>query len=540
MTRSPLREFFNTNERLTRLASHFLVAGMMVCLAIAVRNLAERIAPGWQGGYIPWMALLLSAEAQYSRRLVRRESDLYTSSLVYRLGEWVVIGLLIKLFLASSTGLSLFLREMLSWGEGFWANFFDPEYVFVLFLAFVIWYLSGNFAGQLLELEGDRFLLEADIEVGIISDRTAVRRGLALRVLTIGMLMIFITALLRWDYQNLWGERPVPTYSLSYVMVYFVFGLGLITLSHFSARRAVWALERIPISREIGKSWLAYGVLFLFSISLLAFILPTGYSLGLLATVQYLLQLLSQVIYFIFFLLSLPFIYLFRKLAGASEISEVEQPLPSPEFNPPPVTTPVSDGLPWFDLIRSIVFWAIFLAIVVYAFKVFIEQNEYLWQRLRALPGWRYLAAFLNWLAANFKHMDQKVRSAIQGGFMQLSRSGGERPPRQDAGFLKLRTLSPRQKVLFFYLALLRRGQESGFPRQPSQTPFEYAQSLEEALPEVGDDLESLTGAFVEARYSRHTISPDSANLVRHYWGRIKHALRTRQRHKPGGQNRSG
>jgi hypothetical protein len=103
MTRSPLREFFNTNERLTRLASHFLVAGMMVCLAIAVRNLAERIAPGWQGGYIPWMALLLSAEAQYSRRLVRRESDLYTSSLVYRLGEWVVIGLLIKLFLASST-----------------------------------------------------------------------------------------------------------------------------------------------------------------------------------------------------------------------------------------------------------------------------------------------------------------------------------------------------------------------------------------------------------------------------------------------------
>jgi hypothetical protein len=127
--------------------------------------------------------------------------------------------------------------------------------------------------------------------------------------------MIFITALLRWDYQNLWGERPVPTYSLSYVMVYFVFGLSLITLSHFSARRAVWALERIPISREIGKSWLAYGLLFLLSISLLAFILPTGYSLGLLATVQYLLQLLSQLIYFIFYLLSLPFIYLLRIVA---------------------------------------------------------------------------------------------------------------------------------------------------------------------------------------------------------------------------------
>jgi hypothetical protein len=539
MTRSPLRESFNTNEMLARLASHFLVAGMMVCLAIAVRNLAERIAPGWQGGYIPWMALLVSAEAQYSRRLVRRESDLYTSSLVYRLGEWVVIALLIKVYLELSTGLSLFLREMLSWGEGFWANFFDPEYVFVLFLAFVIWYLSGNFAGQLLELEGDRFLLEADIEVGIISDRTAVRRGLALRVLAIGMLMIFITALLRWDYQSLWGERPVPIYGLAYVMVYFIFGLGLITLAHFASRRAVWALDRIPISPEMGRFWLAYGMLFLIGVSLLAYVLPTGYSLGLLATIQYLLTLFSQVVYFIFYLLSLPLIYLIRIVASFTEIPEPEQPLPTPEFSPPPVAATQPAGLPWLDLIRTIVFWAVFLAIVVYAFKVFIEQNEYLWERLRTLPGWRYLAAFWSWMSGVFKHMDRQVRSAIQSGLLRYSRSGGEKHPRQDAGFLKIRLLSPRQKVLFFYLSLLRRGQENGLPRQPSQTPFEYAQRLEKDLPEVGDELQSLTGAFVEARYSRHAISTDSAKLVRHYWGRIKHALRTRQKQKPGGQNRS-
>jgi hypothetical protein len=535
MSRSPLRESFNANEMLTLLASHLLVAGMMVCLAVAVRNLAERIVPGWQGGYIPWLALLVSGEALYSRRLVRRESDLLTSAFVYRLVEWVVMALLIKLYLVASTGLTLFLREMLSWGEGFLANFFDPEYMFVLFLAFIIWYLSGEFAGQLLELEGDRFLLEADVELGIISDRTAVRRGLVLRVLSIGMLMVLITALLRWDYQSLWGERAVPTYSLSYVMLYFVLGIALITLAHFSARRAIWALDRIPISRNIARSWLVYSLLFLFGVSLLAFILPTGYSMGLLATLQYVFKLLSSLVYFIFYLLSLPLVFLVRLITRSTEIPEPEQPLPPPEFTPPLVTSAVPAELPWVDLLRSIVFWAIFLGIAVYAFKIFIEQNEYLWERLRNLPGWQYLAIFWSWLAGGFRRADRQIRSAIRSGLLRLSRSGGGGASRQTAGFLNLRLLSPRQRVLFFYLALLRRSQESGLPRQPSQTPFEYAQRLQQDLPEVDEDLKSLTGAFVEARYSRHTITPESANLVRRYWGRIKHALRTRQKQGPGG-----
>jgi hypothetical protein len=535
MPRSPLRESYQVNEILSQLVSHLLVTGLMVCLAVAVRNLAERIAPGWQGGYIPWLALLLSSEAQYSRRLTRREADLLTSSFVYRLGEWVVIAILIKLYLAASTGLDLFLREMLSWGEDFWTNFFGPEYLFVLFLAFIIWYLSGDFAGQLLELEGDRFLLEADVEVGIFSDRTAVRRGLSMRILAIGMLMVFITALLRWDYQNLWGERPVPNYSMSYVMLYFVFGLALILLAHFAARRAVWALGRVPISRDIARSWLVYGLLFLGGVSLLAFILPTGYSMGLLAVLAYLFQLLSELVYLIFYLLSLPLAYLIRLIPRSAEAPQPLEPLTPPEFTPPPVTPNQPAGLPWLDLLRSIVFWAIFLAIVVYAFKIFIEQNEYLLDRLRKLPGWRYLAALWGWLARGSKQAGEQVRSAIRAGLLRLNRPGGESSARQPGSFLSLRSLSPRQKVLFFYLAMLRRGQESGLPRQASQTPFEYAQSLEKDLPEVDDDLRSLTQTFVEARYSRHTITPQAAGRVRRYWGRIRQALRARKKSAPGG-----
>lgn len=530
MSRSSLRASFQVNEWLSMLASHLLVAGMMVCLATSVRNLAERIVPGWQGDYVPWLALILSLEAIYSRRLVRRESDLFTSTFVYRLGEWVVIAMLIKLYLVASTGLSLFFQEMLSWGEGFMVNFFDAEYLFVLFLAFLIWYLSGDYASLIMELEGDRFLLEGDVEIGILTDRTEARKSLAIRYLAIGMVMVLITAILRWDYEIIWENRPVPTYGLSYVMVYFVLGLGLITLAHFSARRATWALDRILISRDLARSWLVYGLVFLSGVSLLAFLLPTGYSMGLLETLGYLLNLIYKLIQSIFFLLSLPVIFIIRALSRSTEMPEPEEFIPEPQISPPPTTLVEPAGLPWIDLLRSIVFWAIFLAIVVYAFKIIIEQNEHLLAKLRDLPGWQYLARLWSWMIGKLSTANQQLGSLVRTTLQNLGRTTLAKPKSSPpAAFLSLRSLTPRQKVLFFYLAFLRRGEESGLPRQPAQTPYEYARRLENDLPEVDKELDTITDMFVEARYSQHPITPESARTVRRYWRSVLQALRERR-----------
>lgn len=533
MSHSTLRESFQVNEWLSMLASHLLVAGMMVCLATSVRNLAERIVPGWQGGYVPWLALILSLEAIYSRRLVRRESDLFTSTFAYRLGEWVVIAMLIKLYLVASAGLNLFIQELLSWGEGFLANFFDAEYLFVLFIAFLIWYLSGDYASQLMEMEGDRFLLEGDVEIGIISDRSAARKSLAIRYLAIGMVMVIITALLRWDYELIWGNRPIPSYGLAYVMVYFVLGLALITLAHFSARRATWALDRILISRDLARSWLVYGLVFLSGVSLLAFLLPTGYSMGLLETLGYLLNLLYKLIQYIFYLLSLPVIFILRLLSRPTELPQLEEFMPTPQISPPPATMVEPASLPWVDLLRSIVFWAIFLAIVVYAFKIILEQNQSLLAKLRKLPGWQYLAGFWRWLVESLSRANHQLGSLVRTTLQNLGRPSLAIPKvAPPATLLSLRSLTPRQKVLYFYLAFLRRGEASGLPRQPAQTPFEYAHRLKGDLPEVDEEVDNFTGMFVEARYSQHPISPETAQLVRRHWRRILQALREWKQHQ--------
>jgi hypothetical protein len=95
-------------------------------------------------------------------------------------------------------------------------------------------------------------------------------------------------------------------------------------------------------------------------------------------------------------------------------------------------------------------------------------------------------------------------------------------------GWISLRGLDPRRRVLFFYLAMLRRGSEQGLSRRPSQTPSEYAVTLERALPDAEEDIDSITEAFVEARYSRREVDAQEADLVKATWGRIRRALQSK------------
>jgi hypothetical protein len=95
---------------------------------------------------------------------------------------------------------------------------------------------------------------------------------------------------------------------------------------------------------------------------------------------------------------------------------------------------------------------------------------------------------------------------------------------------IRPRSLDPRRQVYFYYLAMIRRGGEQGITRDPAETPVEYAEKLENALPSEDEDIESITDAFVKARYSRHEVSSGDAGRVKGAWERIRRALQE----KPG------
>ncbi|MDQ2741472.1 MAG: DUF4129 domain-containing protein [Chloroflexota bacterium] len=75
------------------------------------------------------------------------------------------------------------------------------------------------------------------------------------------------------------------------------------------------------------------------------------------------------------------------------------------------------------------------------------------------------------------------------------------RAPRQPSGG-QVGAQHPREQVLAAYRDILDRASRHGKPRCPSATPHEFSAALTADLPALQDDLERLTTAFVEARYS--------------------------------------
>ena len=92
--------------------------------------------------------------------------------------------------------------------------------------------------------------------------------------------------------------------------------------------------------------------------------------------------------------------------------------------------------------------------------------------------------------------------------------------------FLRLSALSARERILYYYLSVLRRAERQGLPRRRTQTPYEYDATLSPNLPSAQQELASLTQAFVEARYSPHTVDARQTRQVHTYWQQVKAALR--------------
>jgi len=98
--------------------------------------------------------------------------------------------------------------------------------------------------------------------------------------------------------------------------------------------------------------------------------------------------------------------------------------------------------------------------------------------------------------------------------------------------FFRLGAVSPRERILYYYLSIVRRAGQRGFPRQRAQTPYEYGAVLAPNLPQAQQEMAVLTQAFVEARYSRQVIARDQARCVRADWERVKAAVRGLKRRR--------
>lgn len=529
------------NAKVFRFISYTLVFLMMGCAAMTIGILIQTALPGWHSGLIAVILLLIVIERFYTYHQLKPLPPLSSEWLVAFGAQWIVIVLFVRFLLSYANGLDSFLADLSRFARGYIENFFSGEFVIAFLLVLLAWVLTAQFLGLLDEIGLDQELALRDDPGRIQTDAIPAHQRLVNLIFGMGIILVILTTLTRINPGAIFfSPTGIPKIEVSRfsggeagALLYFVFGLALLSLSRLMSLQTHWNRLRIPISSDnLVRRWGLYSLLFLLTLALIVSLLPAGDSLGFFPLVRTFFGFVLAVLFFLLrflillvtLLISLPF-----RLFGYVP-PFMAQAAPPPELTwPRPAIAPLTSSAIW-ELIRSILLWGSLAGIIVYAFIHFVRQHESILAVLRKARITNWLILAWQWLYRNVDKTRTNLSHTIAEGWHNIvARLGGKRLlPRP--GWMSLRSLGPRQRVYFFYLAMIRRGAEQGLTRTPSQTPSEYAVQLEASVPAASEDIHSITEAFIQARYSRQEVDSGRAEFVRATWNRIRRALQEKSK----------
>jgi hypothetical protein len=517
---------FQSSHRFSTIASAFINILMMGCLAIAYSQAALRLIPDWRPGYLVWVAMLISAEAMFANYSQREKT--FRERLAFHLSEWLVIMLLLQVVIYARRNFEGLASDIARLEESL-MYFFHPEFLLVIIPIFLIWLLSLIMAEDLARLEVDQSELQLENPEVVEKDRRQIRRGMAERVLVVGLLLVAFAFIARLELVQIFGETPVTRAPVYSVVAYFVLALVLISQVQLSALRGHWLWTKAPIRANLARDWFKYSILFFVLVGAIAIFLPTQYSLGFLDTLGYLLHWLGQAIMFLAFLVLWPIITLINFLLSLFRSEGDEQ---EPLNIEPPQQLVGEAGSPvgWWELVKAILFWTLIIGVTGYFVIYYIRQNHALWSRLQSISLFRWLSLQLKSFWRWMRRANQQLALIIAAGRQRLFSSGSIQTVGRSGRAFNLRRASARQKVIFFYLRMIERGKEEGLERKPAQTPIQYREVLGKTLPEVEGEVNGMTASFMEARYTRHEIGDEQAGQVQSLWKRILQALRGKKK----------
>lgn len=528
------------NEKTFRFISSLLVFFVMTCVVMTIGMVLQN-GSGWHSGVIAGVLLFIVVDRLYTFRQLRSLTPFSSEWAIAIGGQWLLIFLILRLLLSYASGLDAFQADLSLFARGYIAELFTLEFVVTLLLALLVWFLTGRFL-DLLEEIGLNPTLALEENPAIQSQVVPAHQRLVSLVFSIGIGLLIFTALARLNFQTITtNTQGIPRIEFSRLsggeagaLLYFVFGLALLSLSRLMSLQTHWNRLRIPISSgNLTRQWGKYSLLFLLLLAVFVSLLPAGDSFGIFSVLGALLGFLLGVLFFlgqllislILLLVSLPFVLFGQGLPNLSP-PPAPPPLPNLPVQPP---APVTDSAVW-AMIRSILLWGSLAAIVIFVFIQFVRQHGGLRAALRGSRVMNWLSQVWQWLSRNADKTREGLTRAIADGWQSLvSRLEGNRILPL-SNLMRLRALDPRRQIYFFYLAMIRRSGEQGLGRKPSQTPAEYAVTLEKALPMEGEDIDSITEAFIAARYSRREIDSRDADVVKATWGRIRSALQKNAR----------
>jgi hypothetical protein len=266
-----------------------------------------------------------------------------------------------------------------------------------------------------------------------------------------------------------------------------------------------------------------------------ALLAPRSYALDPIAIIIGLVQIIVLIFQLLLFIIALPFLWLMSLLSGG-------QP-PSPPSGPPampPIGEAPQEGEPsWLATARSLGFWLITLVLAVYAVRTLYRSR---WGNLRLLPRiqlWSALVRLWQALIGGLRERAGTLVAVLRSGSARATVAAALRRPSRTP-----RPTDPRALVQFLYLSLIERAGRRGYTRRRGMTAAEYSRYLAVRLletPTQGQapadpaaaqaELDLLTAAFLEARYSPHPVGDPEASRARRAFQRLLAVIRgTRRR----------
>jgi hypothetical protein len=72
---------------------------------------------------------------------------------------------------------------------------------------------------------------------------------------------------------------------------------------------------------------------------------------------------------------------------------------------------------------------------------------------------------------------------------------------------------------------MIRQGNRTGLPRRPGQTAREYQAAVRDRVATASEALDSLTDAYVEARYTRREIGVERGTAAQRQFRQVRQAM---------------
>jgi hypothetical protein len=519
----------------TLLAMNFLlVSVMLTCFAFIISNFLYILSPSWGLYWFPVFTFFISMITLIARYAQHNTPGIFQNKALSILVEIILITLIAKLVSLISMlplGWSSIWAEILSWSKDFPLNFFNLDFMLRSSGLFLVWLLAWFFSAPLIQLEDDHALMEQEKLGFTFTDRYKARRSLIGLVFSLGIVMIILLGIWKSSLPFIFEETIPSTLLVITMLAYFFTAFVFLALNQYAIMKARWYFNEIPVNPNLAQHWLFYSLIFISLVIVVIILLPTSLPLDFSQLAQWIAEAITFLVTFILAILITPVALLISWIERFFSIEIPEEAIQRTEPEIIDMLSPTLTTVPWWDVVKSIVFWAVFLTVVIFAITYYLRDKPNLLGYFRRLKIAGWVKNFWQWLVRGFQSLQKSAGESIQKGIDSVStflrRQKLSLPPIVDLA----RFLPPRQAVILVYTDWIEWNSQHGFDRKPSQTPLEYAQAFYQHLPEANDLVEpvnSLTDVFIQARYSKRSILRTQARQAQSISNQLKKNLTVR------------